>query len=160
MATGRPPKDLFHPLCKMQFKKYKFRSCSVHIVSDSTVSFKTAAGKNVAPSLHVMHFMRELVHGMSANVAGDCKGPVFQEAARSHKWSGPGHQHYEKGVHAPVRFVFWFLIDISDQSTCNLLGVRVEGKRGEDPRLLAGALRVILETSDRIIDDAVKRSPD
>eukprot|EP00959_Pyramimonas_sp_CCMP1952_P152556 3192141-Pyramimonas_sp.AAC.1 len=65
-----------------------------------------------------------------------------------------------KGVRTPVRFVFWAFHDIADQSACNLLGVRVEGKRDEDPRLLAGALRVMLETSDRIIDDAVKRSPD
>eukprot|EP00959_Pyramimonas_sp_CCMP1952_P223312 4668408-Pyramimonas_sp.AAC.1 len=32
--------------------------------------------------------------------------------------------------------------------------------RPESPTVLAGALRLLLETSDRIIDEAVKRSPD
>eukprot|EP00959_Pyramimonas_sp_CCMP1952_P034358 720035-Pyramimonas_sp.AAC.1 len=104
--------------------------------------------------------MHELVHGISANVMGGCKGPELREAAQSHNWSSSGHQHYVKGVHSPVRFIFWSFNDIADQTTFNLLGVRAEGKRHEDPPLLAGALRVMLETADRIIDDAIKRSPD
>eukprot|EP00959_Pyramimonas_sp_CCMP1952_P413052 8655498-Pyramimonas_sp.AAC.1 len=141
MKTGRSHKDLFHPQCKRQFKKDKFWSCSVHLVPDSTVSFKTATGKNVASGLHVKHFMNELVHGMSADVMGNCKGPDLQDASQSHRWSGPGHEHYVKRVHAPVRFVFWSFNGIADQATYNLLGVRVEGKRSENPAPLAGALR-------------------
>eukprot|EP00959_Pyramimonas_sp_CCMP1952_P217730 4553655-Pyramimonas_sp.AAC.1 len=87
-----------------------------------------------------------------------CKGPELREAAQSHNWSG--HQHYMKGVHTPVRFIFWNFNDIADQSTFNLLGDRVDGKREENPTLPAGALRLMLEAAERIIDDAVKRSPD
>eukprot|EP00959_Pyramimonas_sp_CCMP1952_P301925 6317986-Pyramimonas_sp.AAC.2 len=49
---------------------------------------------------------------------------------------------------------------MADQAAINLLGVRVEGKRSENPTVLAGAFRLMLETSNRIIDDAVRRSPD
>eukprot|EP00959_Pyramimonas_sp_CCMP1952_P281723 5888453-Pyramimonas_sp.AAC.1 len=102
--------------------------------------------------------MQERVHGMFANVMRGCKCPELREAAQSHNWSG--HQHYRKGVHTPVRFIFWNFNDIAGQSTFNLLGVRVEGKREENPALLAGALRLMLEASERLIGDAVKRSPD
>eukprot|EP00959_Pyramimonas_sp_CCMP1952_P008196 171298-Pyramimonas_sp.AAC.1 len=56
--------------------------------------------------------------------------------------------------------MFWSFNDIADQSTFNLLGVRVEGKWNEDPTLHAGAFRLMLEAVERIIEDAVKRSPD
>eukprot|EP00959_Pyramimonas_sp_CCMP1952_P313489 6561869-Pyramimonas_sp.AAC.1 len=97
---------------------------------------------------------------MSANVLGGCKGPDLREASRAQSWSDPGHQHYKKGAHAPVRFVLWSFNDIADQATHHVLGVRVEGERSENPTILAGALRLLLETSDRIIDDAAKCSPD
>eukprot|EP00959_Pyramimonas_sp_CCMP1952_P301924 6317986-Pyramimonas_sp.AAC.1 len=75
MKTGRSPKDLFHPLCKMQVKKYQLWSCTFHLVYDSTVSFTVATGKTVTPGLHVKHLLNELVHGMSANVMGGCERP-------------------------------------------------------------------------------------
>eukprot|EP00959_Pyramimonas_sp_CCMP1952_P043027 900377-Pyramimonas_sp.AAC.1 len=58
-------------------------------------------------------------------------------------------------------FVFWSCNDIADPGTYNLLGIRVEGKSGvparpENPTILAGALLLMLQTADRIIDDAVK----
>eukprot|EP00959_Pyramimonas_sp_CCMP1952_P193809 4052802-Pyramimonas_sp.AAC.1 len=102
MKTGQSPNNCFHPLCKMQVKKYQLWSCTVHLVSDSTVSLKAATGKNVTPGLHVKHLLSEFVQGMSANVMGDCKGPDLQEASKAHSWSDSGHQHYKKGVHTPV----------------------------------------------------------
>eukprot|EP00959_Pyramimonas_sp_CCMP1952_P427042 8944204-Pyramimonas_sp.AAC.1 len=49
MKTGQAPANFSHPLCKMQHKKCNFWSCTAHLVSDSTVLVKAAAGKNVAP---------------------------------------------------------------------------------------------------------------
>eukprot|EP00959_Pyramimonas_sp_CCMP1952_P227534 4757749-Pyramimonas_sp.AAC.2 len=102
---------------------------------------------------------------MSANVKGGCRGPDLREASKTHSWSDSGHAHYKKGVHTQIHFVFWSFNDIADPGTYNLLGIRVEGKSGaparpENPTMLAGALRPMLETADRIIDDAVKRSHD
>eukprot|EP00959_Pyramimonas_sp_CCMP1952_P405551 8499704-Pyramimonas_sp.AAC.1 len=96
---------------------------------------------------------------------GGCRGPDLLQASKTHGWSDSGHQHYKKGVHTPVRFVLWSFNDSAGQATHDLLGIRVEGKPGmpsrlENPTGLAGALRLLLETSDRIIDEAVKRSPD
>eukprot|EP00959_Pyramimonas_sp_CCMP1952_P017261 366460-Pyramimonas_sp.AAC.1 len=42
----------------------------------------------------------------------------------------------------------------------DLLGVCAEGKREENPTLFAGALRVMVEAAERLVDDAVSRSPD
>eukprot|EP00959_Pyramimonas_sp_CCMP1952_P227202 4750451-Pyramimonas_sp.AAC.1 len=84
--------------------------------------------------------------------------PDLREAARNHKWSE--HQYYHKGIHTPVRFIFWNFHDIADCSTGDLLGVCAEGKREENPILFAGALRVMVEAAERRVDDAVSRSPD
>eukprot|EP00959_Pyramimonas_sp_CCMP1952_P305212 6387271-Pyramimonas_sp.AAC.1 len=68
--------------------------------------------------------MHELVHGISANVTGGCRGPDLREAAQSHSSTGRDQSHYVKGVHTPVRLIFWIFNDIADQSTFNVLGVR------------------------------------
>eukprot|EP00959_Pyramimonas_sp_CCMP1952_P168122 3513281-Pyramimonas_sp.AAC.1 len=112
----------------------------MHIVYDSTVSFRNAAGQKATPSHYIPYFMQDHVHGISANVMSGCKGPDLREAAQSYNWSG--HQHHMNEVHTPMRFIFWNFNDIADHSTLNLLGVRVEGKREEDPTLLAGAFRL------------------
>eukprot|EP00959_Pyramimonas_sp_CCMP1952_P279815 5850297-Pyramimonas_sp.AAC.1 len=64
-----------------------------------------------------------------------CKGPEHREAAQSHNWSG--HQHYMKGVHVPVLFIFWHFNDIADQSTFKLAWSsrrRGAGGKSDDPR--------------------------
>eukprot|EP00959_Pyramimonas_sp_CCMP1952_P042742 893859-Pyramimonas_sp.AAC.1 len=65
-------------------KKHKFWSCTAHLVSDSTVSFKTAAGKSVTPGYHAKHFLADHIHGMPAHVKGGCRGPDLREASKTH----------------------------------------------------------------------------
>ena len=43
--TGRPPTDFFRPLWRAKFNKnHEFWTASIHLVSDSTVSFLTPNG--------------------------------------------------------------------------------------------------------------------
>eukprot|EP00959_Pyramimonas_sp_CCMP1952_P273311 5712686-Pyramimonas_sp.AAC.1 len=74
MAAGKSVTDLFHPLCLMDRGAYKFWSYSVHIVSDSTTSFRDASKKN-KPSLLPEYHLREQVQGISQNIMGGCMAP-------------------------------------------------------------------------------------
>eukprot|EP00959_Pyramimonas_sp_CCMP1952_P451176 9446009-Pyramimonas_sp.AAC.1 len=83
--------------------------------------------------------------------------PDLREAAQKRRWSE--HQYYQKGIHAPVRFIVWNFNDIVD-ATGDLIGVGAEGKRQENLARFAGAFRVMVEAAERLVDDAVSCSPD
>eukprot|EP00959_Pyramimonas_sp_CCMP1952_P116037 2425806-Pyramimonas_sp.AAC.1 len=88
---------------------------------------------------------------------GGCMAPSLREEAQKHKWQE--HQYYQKGIHTPVRFIFWNFNDIVD-GTGDLNGVGTDGKRQENPTLFAGTLRVMVEAAERLVDEAISRSKD
>eukprot|EP00959_Pyramimonas_sp_CCMP1952_P422058 8841520-Pyramimonas_sp.AAC.1 len=95
----------------MDHGTYKFWFCSVHVVSDSTTSFRNAS-KKVTDSLPPQCHMQEHVHGNSQKIMSGCVAPGLQEEAKRHKWYD--HKYYQKGIHTPMRFIFWNFNDIVD----------------------------------------------
>eukprot|EP00959_Pyramimonas_sp_CCMP1952_P355062 7437673-Pyramimonas_sp.AAC.1 len=85
MVTNKYVKDLFHPLCLMDHQHYKFWSCSVHIVSDSTIAFRNAP-KKVTNSLLPQFYMQDHVRGISSKIMSGCMAPGLREEAKTHKW--------------------------------------------------------------------------
>eukprot|EP00959_Pyramimonas_sp_CCMP1952_P273389 5714354-Pyramimonas_sp.AAC.1 len=61
-STGKSVTDFFQPLTQMENGSYRSWSCSVHIVSDSTITFKDASGAP-KPSLMPEYHMRNSVFG-------------------------------------------------------------------------------------------------
>eukprot|EP00959_Pyramimonas_sp_CCMP1952_P135489 2834902-Pyramimonas_sp.AAC.1 len=83
----------------MDHDKYKFRSCSVHIVSGSTIAFRNP-GKKVTPSLLPQFYLQERVHGIpSTIVMSGCMGPNLRDEAKKHTWDD--HEYFQKGIHTP-----------------------------------------------------------
>eukprot|EP00959_Pyramimonas_sp_CCMP1952_P375687 7868356-Pyramimonas_sp.AAC.2 len=77
----------------------KYWSYSVHIVSDSTISFRDASKKN-KPSLLPEYNLREHVHGSSQKIMSGCMAPDLQDEASQFNWDQ--HSYYTRGTHAPM----------------------------------------------------------
>eukprot|EP00959_Pyramimonas_sp_CCMP1952_P201322 4210165-Pyramimonas_sp.AAC.1 len=61
-STGKSVTDFFRPLTQMKNGSYRSWSCSVRIVSDSTITFKDASGAP-KPSLMPEYHLRNSVFG-------------------------------------------------------------------------------------------------
>eukprot|EP00959_Pyramimonas_sp_CCMP1952_P372512 7801031-Pyramimonas_sp.AAC.1 len=86
-----------------------------------------------------------------------CMAPGLQEEAKRLKWGE--HKYYQKGIHTPMRFIFWNFNDIVD-GTSELNGVGTGGKRQDNPSAFAGNFRIMAEAADRLVDDAITRAKD
>eukprot|EP00959_Pyramimonas_sp_CCMP1952_P466164 9489529-Pyramimonas_sp.AAC.1 len=107
------------------------------------------------PSLMPEYHMRNSVFGsaQSANSGALLNGIAADSA--NFQW---GKQwYYNEGTHTPIRFTFWNLNDIVDQSG-NLNGVVSGVKRIEIPFTFAGSLRQMIEDAVDLIDNIKKRS--
>eukprot|EP00959_Pyramimonas_sp_CCMP1952_P172486 3603857-Pyramimonas_sp.AAC.1 len=116
----------------MDHGTYKLWSYSVHIVFDSTISFRNAS-KKVTPSLLPVYHLRDHVHGILQNIMRGCMAP------------GTNISTTRKG---------------STLRTGELNGVSTGGKRHDNPTLFAGNLRIMVEAAERLVDDAITRAKD
>eukprot|EP00959_Pyramimonas_sp_CCMP1952_P227655 4760009-Pyramimonas_sp.AAC.1 len=69
------------------------------------------------------------------------------------------HRDYMKGIHTPVRFIFWSFNDIVDGHG-DLIGIGSGTQRPEDPFAFAGSLRILVERAIKLVGDAVSRAGD
>eukprot|EP00959_Pyramimonas_sp_CCMP1952_P040537 847631-Pyramimonas_sp.AAC.1 len=77
----------------MESGTYKCWSYSVHIVSDSTISFRESSKKK-KPSLLPEYHLREQVHGSSQTIMSGCMAPELKEEAMKSDWAQ--HPDYRK----------------------------------------------------------------
>eukprot|EP00959_Pyramimonas_sp_CCMP1952_P225341 4712654-Pyramimonas_sp.AAC.1 len=94
-STGKPVTDFFRPLSQMRNGSHHSWSCSIHIVSDSTIVFKDASG---APKSSLMpeYNLRQSVFGsvQAAMSGAQIKGIAGASASfrRGDQWA------YEEGT--------------------------------------------------------------
>eukprot|EP00959_Pyramimonas_sp_CCMP1952_P013491 284680-Pyramimonas_sp.AAC.1 len=81
-----------------------------------------------------------------------CLASAIQEAASSFKWSK--HTRVMKGIHTPIRFLFWNFNDIVDE-TSELNGVGTGPKRLENSFASAGGLTILMKAAIKLVDDAM-----
>eukprot|EP00959_Pyramimonas_sp_CCMP1952_P115938 2423735-Pyramimonas_sp.AAC.1 len=111
--TGKHVTDFFRPLTQAQSGSYHSWSCSVHIVSDSTIVFKDASGAPKSSLVPEFNLRQSVFGSVQAAISGaQIKGIAGASATfrRGEQWS------YEEGTHTPSRFTFWNFNDIVDNS--------------------------------------------
>eukprot|EP00959_Pyramimonas_sp_CCMP1952_P402615 8436783-Pyramimonas_sp.AAC.1 len=129
-------------------------SCSVHIVSDSTIAFKDAPRK-LKNSLLPEYNLRKSVFGSARHAMSGAQISNIRDASSKLQWDQTGY--YIKGTQSPIRFTFWNFNDIVDNAS-QLNGVGSGPKRQANPLAFAGSLRFMINDAVTLIDDAMRRS--